>query len=439
MEFKKYTPEELELIFDLDFKMFLKLSQYHKENNQDYFITVITPFFIKQKNLGKVPDYEFDEKYQKEQPKNEVTNNTNNSTENTETKKTNNISSDNQFILHKIPRNENKVVTKKYFKYILYSVITVILIALFYFLYKTVLISDYDKSLSYIKDNKFNKAYNLLIKIDSTNKNYYKAKSKLNYINGINTFKNLEYEKSYSYLNSIDSSDEYFSDAKKLISQIESTSKFILIRSTKMVNENKYESALMELEKIDKKDSLYNIAQNKIYFIKGLQSFKLEYYDEAERYLRLYEIENENKPTVEMMNIKITEYNDKIKNSEYARKIINLFNTLKDECQSVDHKTIFIVRNFSRSLIASKFNEFKEIKNKASNKDEEIEKFRNKVIDYVNNELVWIDEALYYNSLTSGERYYYTSNKLEYTYNKRKPLLNEANKLKSNIKSKYDL
>ncbi|MCX6163478.1 MAG: hypothetical protein NTU73_01230, partial [Ignavibacteriae bacterium] len=60
MEFKKYTPEELELIFDLDFKTFLKLSQYHKENNQDYFITVITPFFIKQKNLGKVTDYEFD-------------------------------------------------------------------------------------------------------------------------------------------------------------------------------------------------------------------------------------------------------------------------------------------------------------------------------------------------------------------------------------------
>lgn len=57
MEYKKYSVQELSLIFDLDFTKFLKLSAYHKENNLDYFNSVIVPYYLEQKKLGKVPDY----------------------------------------------------------------------------------------------------------------------------------------------------------------------------------------------------------------------------------------------------------------------------------------------------------------------------------------------------------------------------------------------
>ncbi|MCX6159014.1 MAG: hypothetical protein NTY74_13625 [Ignavibacteriae bacterium] len=57
MEYKKYSKEELELILELDFTKFLKLSAYHKENNSDYFNSVIVPFYMEQKKLGNIPDY----------------------------------------------------------------------------------------------------------------------------------------------------------------------------------------------------------------------------------------------------------------------------------------------------------------------------------------------------------------------------------------------
>ena len=56
MEYKKYTVDELALIFKTDFTKFLNLSAYHKENNPEYFNSVIVPYYLMQKRLGNLPD-----------------------------------------------------------------------------------------------------------------------------------------------------------------------------------------------------------------------------------------------------------------------------------------------------------------------------------------------------------------------------------------------
>ena len=55
MDFKKYSTQELELIFDLDFRKFLEISAFHKQKNPEYFSSIIVPFFNNQKELGKIP------------------------------------------------------------------------------------------------------------------------------------------------------------------------------------------------------------------------------------------------------------------------------------------------------------------------------------------------------------------------------------------------
>ena len=150
--------------------------------------------------------------------------------------------------------------------------------------------NNYEKGMELLKNNEYDKALTEFNKIDSLNKDFNKAKSKINYVNGVINFNENNLVTAYKYLNLINGDDEYFKEAKILRDNIEANKTFCYEYGLNFFDLKDYQNALKYFDKIKEGDENFNEARNKCYFIRGKELYDKKDYNEA--WTTLYNIDS---------------------------------------------------------------------------------------------------------------------------------------------------
>ncbi|MEO6695364.1 MAG: hypothetical protein ABIY50_10915 [Ignavibacteria bacterium] len=85
--------------------------------------------------------------------------------------------------------------------------------------------SNYDRGLKYLKQQQYTEALVEFQKVDTDEKEFRMAQSKINYINGLLTYKEGNYPQSKLYLTKVEPSDEYYREARLMIDKMDLASK----------------------------------------------------------------------------------------------------------------------------------------------------------------------------------------------------------------------
>ncbi|HEY5124548.1 MAG TPA: response regulator [Ignavibacteria bacterium] len=300
----------------------------------------------------------------------------------------------------------------------------------------------YDKGLSLLKDKKYDLALIEFQKVDSLNKNYKGALSKINYINGLISYNSNKFEESLIYFKLVDPSDELSPDVKIMIDNFKKNSVIVYNTGVKFLKEKSYNSALKEFQKINSKDANYSKAQNKMNYIRALEYINQDNYESAEEFLTGYDASDEFYDEVKILQDKVKSFKDNQANKEYARILLNLANNIQDQLDHPpDNYPDFIQQLvWLRSSVNSSVNNAKKI-------DNDLKNLKESIIKWVNNYIKRSENGYEYRKQINRSYGYVNDNLVQNNFGDEiqknreigNKLHNQVIKEINNIKSKYEI
>lgn len=135
--------------------------------------------------------------------------------------------------------------------------------------------SHYEKANEYLKNKQYNEALSELQKIDPDEKDFAKAQSKINYINGLTSYNMKLYAAAITYLSKVTPDDEYFHDSQLMIQNINESAEDDRLKA-KLDSLSRFkDTVIVKHETSDPKGGNNNISEaisdnelNKRYFVK---------------------------------------------------------------------------------------------------------------------------------------------------------------------------
>ncbi len=116
---------------------------------------------------------------------------------------------------------QNKNRNNRTFLYVIIGVLAVVIVVILLVMSNDE--SHYEKGNAYLRNKQYSEALSEYQKIDTDEKDYQKAQSKINYINGLNSYNMNMYTAALTYLSRVTPDDEYFHDAQLMVQNINKT------------------------------------------------------------------------------------------------------------------------------------------------------------------------------------------------------------------------
>jgi hypothetical protein len=85
--------------------------------------------------------------------------------------------------------------------------------------------TDYEHGVNYLRDNDLNSALIEFKKVQTDDRNYEMAQSKINYINGVNEYNNNNLISAQSYLSQVEENDEFYNESRLMLERINASQK----------------------------------------------------------------------------------------------------------------------------------------------------------------------------------------------------------------------
>jgi len=146
--------------------------------------------------------------------------------------------------------------------------------------------SNYEQGMELLKVNKYDEALQKFNKIDTTDKIYLKALSKINYINGVENYKNTNYSESIKCLILVNNEDEFKDESDKIITIIKKLPYYIYENGSKFFDNRDYKNALLEFSKLPINSDEFRNGEYKIIFIHAIELIESNNKDSAITLLR---------------------------------------------------------------------------------------------------------------------------------------------------------
>jgi hypothetical protein len=85
--------------------------------------------------------------------------------------------------------------------------------------------TDYEHGVNYLRDNDLNSALIEFKKVQTDDRNYEMAQSKINYINGVIEYDNSNLVSAQSYLSQVEENDEFYNESRLMLERIKASQK----------------------------------------------------------------------------------------------------------------------------------------------------------------------------------------------------------------------
>lgn len=271
----------------------------------------------------------------------------------------------------------------KTLKLILVTSLILILICavtFYFFIFK----SPYKKGVENIKEKNFVKALIEFQKIDSADATFAKAISKINFIIGKMKFDSLDYANAYKFLSEVNDSDEFHIEAIELISKLKNNPNYIYDNGLKLLKEKKYNEALNEFQKIKPTEDIYEITENKIRFIKGVNAYKEKDYSLTFQYLESIDLPDDMMQEVKKILADSRRSLDFETNKSYINILISITQKFNQELvlyknYNANEIKLITIRNMSNIKL-----EFVNTKSYAHSEDHMILRYKELYVQYMN-------------------------------------------------------
>lgn len=272
-------------------------------------------------------------------------------------------------------------MNKKIFNFFIITItfiVFVLFLANYFFKDRT-----YDISCDLINQKDYTNALELLRKIDSTDKYYNKAKSKINYISGIFEFQKENYIESISYFNSVDSNDIFISSVDEYRNIIIDKPEYIYMNGINLIINKKVKEAVVELNKIKNNERYSRKVESALTYIDALRSFANKNYENVINQYRYLDVDDK---LVESYNRIIEGSQNEINRKQnylFAKSIIDYYHAFLFEFENIKNLKYIAFRTTFLETVKRYKSFIYKTNNMAKNKDVEIENFKILLIQYL--------------------------------------------------------
>lgn len=338
-------------------------------------------------------------------------------------------------------RNTSKAESKKKKSpTIILTFTSIILIFIIYFIFFNS--SNYQKGDKLLRNGKYDEALVEFKKVDSSNDDYKKSVSKINYINGFISYNKNNYEEALNSFSQVDLNDDYFPQTKNLIDKIESNPDIIYNRGVKLIKDEKFDSAVEQLSKIKSSDAIFAKANQKLMLATGLKYYAEKDYEQAHGYLDSYTTDDEFYQKAKDKLALIDKEWDVSYNKSYVQSLISYATKFQQEFNLSQNYSVYDVKMISLRNFTNLKSDLMSLTNYAKNKDPLISNLKSLIVQWMNSFINRVNTYLHYWSLAGGEpvlmELYYSSKKNDYIAEENN-LAEKINKEEKTLKEKYNI